>query len=193
MDTVTEFFKQGLNGDQSAREWCQDHFNAALLEWLKHHPERRRVCSIHNEAHLVGEAFQIVWQRPIELQEFDFKTPSSVLRFLFATLNGVMLEATRTMQAASLHSMPTRTSIESAMKNHAETQKLWKAIEDELSNDREIRLAYLLFHCGLKPQDIVSKIPDEFSDVREITHLRLRIMQMLAKKVLLKADSSITP
>lgn len=82
--------------------------------------------------------------------------------------------------------------MEAAKENLAQTQKLWQAIEDALSNDRERRLAYLLFHCGLKPQDIVSKMPDEFSDVCEITHLRLRIMQVLTTTVMPEADSYIT-
>jgi hypothetical protein len=53
-----------------------------------------------------------------------------------------------------------------------------------LANPREVRLAYLLFHCGLKPREIVHFCPQEFDDVREVYGLRRTIME----RVLRNAD-----
>ena len=46
-----------------------------------------------------------------------------------------------------------------------------------LPNKRERRLAYLLYHCGLKPREIVRFCPQEWSDVREIYRLRRNILE----------------
>ena len=48
-----------------------------------------------------------------------------------------------------------------------------------LSDEREKRLAYLLFHCGLKPREIIRFCPQEWSDVHEIYRLRRNIMARL--------------
>ncbi len=56
---------------------------------------------------------------------------------------------------------------------------VWEILQTMLSKERELRLAYLLFHCGLKPREILCFCPQEWSDVREIYHLRRNIMERL--------------
>ena len=46
---------------------------------------------------------------------------------------------------------------------------------------REQRLAYLLYHCGLKPREIVRFCPQEWSDIQEIYHLRRNLMERLLR------------
>jgi hypothetical protein len=53
-----------------------------------------------------------------------------------------------------------------------------------LPDARQQRLAYLLFHCGLKPKEIVRAYPEEFGDVQEIIRLRRSIIG----RVLLNPD-----
>jgi hypothetical protein len=48
-----------------------------------------------------------------------------------------------------------------------------------LTDDREQRLAYLHFHCGLKSREIVHFCSQEWSDVREIYRIRRNIMERL--------------
>ncbi len=50
-----------------------------------------------------------------------------------------------------------------------------------LPTRRELRLAYLLYHCGLKPREIVRFCPQEWSDVQEIYHLRRNILDRLMR------------
>ena len=57
--------------------------------------------------------------------------------------------------------------------------EVWEALQAMLSDEREQRLAYLLFHCGLKPREIIRFCPQEWSDVREIYRLRRNIMERL--------------
>ena len=57
--------------------------------------------------------------------------------------------------------------------------EVWERLQKELLNLRERRLAYLFFHCGFKPGEIVYCCSQEFSDVREIYHLRRAIVERL--------------
>ena len=50
-----------------------------------------------------------------------------------------------------------------------------------LSNPREQRVAYLLFHCGLKPREIVRLCPQEWRSTEEIYALRHTIMERLLR------------
>ncbi len=50
-----------------------------------------------------------------------------------------------------------------------------------LSNAREQRIAYLLFHCGLKPREIVRFCQDEFSQVEEVYRIRRTLMDRLLR------------
>ncbi len=58
---------------------------------------------------------------------------------------------------------------------------LWQIIQRLIPDEREQRLAYLLFHCGLKPREIVHHLPQEFSDVQEIYRLHRRIIDRLQR------------
>jgi len=50
-----------------------------------------------------------------------------------------------------------------------------------LSNTREQRLAYLLFHCGLKAREVVQYCDEEFSDVKEVYRLHRNIFEKLMR------------
>ena len=56
---------------------------------------------------------------------------------------------------------------------------VWEVLQMMLSDEREKRLAFLLFHGGLKPGEIIRFCPQEWDDVREIYRLRRNIMRLL--------------
>ena len=60
-------------------------------------------------------------------------------------------------------------------------ESTWKSIESLLCDDRERRLAYLLYYCGLKPRDIVVRCSQEFDDVKEIYRLSHNIIERLRR------------
>ncbi len=62
---------------------------------------------------------------------------------------------------------------------HGEACMLWQRVERVLTDARELRIAYLLFHCGLTPREIVQRCTPEFTDVQEVLSLRCAIMQKL--------------
>lgn len=67
----------------------------------------------------------------------------------------------------------------SAEQAHYEAAMLWQRIERILTDGREQRVAYLLFHCGLTPQEIVQRCTAEFTEVQEVLSLRCAIMKKL--------------
>ncbi len=50
-----------------------------------------------------------------------------------------------------------------------------------LAGEREQRVAYLLFHCNLKPREIVRYCPGEFSGEGEIYRIKRNIMERLLR------------
>jgi len=64
------------------------------------------------------------------------------------------------------------------------SSEVWDILKTLLSNPREVRVAYLLFYCGLKPREIMHVCPQEFDEVREVYGLRRTIME----RVLRNAD-----
>ncbi len=56
--------------------------------------------------------------------------------------------------------------------------ELWNVV---LPDERERRLAYLLYDCGLKPKEIVRLLPEEFKNRQEVHQLRRNILERLAK------------
>ena len=64
-----------------------------------------------------------------------------------------------------------------------EAGELWEVLQTMLPGLREQRLASLLYHCGLKPREIVRFCPQEWSDVQEIYHLRHSILERLMHNV----------
>jgi hypothetical protein len=58
---------------------------------------------------------------------------------------------------------------------------LWEAMKQLLSSSREQRVAYLLFHCGLKPREIVQFCPEEFPQIEEVYRLRRTLVDRLLR------------
>jgi hypothetical protein len=53
------------------------------------------------------------------------------------------------------------------MEDVTSSSEVWEMLKAVLANPRERRLAFLLFHCGLSPREIVRGLPQEWSDVQQ--------------------------
>jgi hypothetical protein len=128
----------------------------------------------------VNQAFEYLWRMSLQHQELEVRSVACALLYLRASLNGAILDALRSSfrLQESLVLEATSTGV-SFVDSHSSGQEVWEIVEGKLSDVREQRLAYLLFHCGLKPGEIAHSYPQEFSDVREISLLRLKIMNQL--------------
>src|SRR5436305_13680400 len=62
-----------------------------------------------------------------------------------------------------------------------DSSELWEILQTLLPNLGEQRVAYLLFHSGLKPGELVRFCSQEFPDIEEIYHLRRTILKRLLR------------
>jgi hypothetical protein len=145
------------------------------------HPKRDLACRLHTEEYYVIQTFKRCWQTSLHHQDFEFKSMADVLYYLRVSLNGVILDELRSYsrlcRAPLLKSVVARESI---FNDDDSSHEVWRVIEGKLSDARERRLAYLLFHCALKPGEIVRRCPQEFNDVREVSRMCRDIMKILS-------------
>ena len=166
-----KMFRRALiQGDSQAREWVQRSYWKTVLDWLHSHPHKEEIYRFYDENYYVSQTFACFWQASAGKQELKFDTLDGALQYLYASLNGVLVDTLR----ASLHHRPV-----SPEEDLDDSAKFWETIQKLISDVREQRLAYLLYHCGLKPGEIVRTCPQEFSNVQEISRLRCTILEQL--------------
>ena len=68
---------------------------------------------------------------------------------------------------------------EKSSAERAEAQALWENIQGALASEREQHLAYLLYNCALTPLEITRIFPQEFSDMREISRVRVAVITLV--------------
>jgi hypothetical protein len=177
-----EMFRYALKeSDQRTRRWLQQKFSAILINWIHNHPKGELACRLHTEEYYIIETFKGFWNTSLKQQKFVLTGMSDVLSYLHVSMNTVILDALRNFSCPlDAPLMSTRTTGEMQSYQNDHSQVIWALIASKLSNERERRLAYLLFQCALKPGEIVASFPDEFSDVNEIAHIRQNIMVFLS-------------
>jgi hypothetical protein len=178
-----EMFRHALKEhDQQAQRWLQNHFSVNVLDLIQSHPSKDLACRLHSEEYYVIETFKRFWQTPHQHQEFEFKSMIDVLSYLRVSLNGVVLDALR--RHSRPHEAPSPSpglARELHSNENDSSHEVWSSLERKLSGARQRRLAYLLFHCALKPGEIVGSCPHEFSDIHEIYSMRRNIIELLSR------------
>ncbi len=159
-----------LRSGRYARKWLQRATQKPLLACLHNHPFYRELQHIGNEEQYVLLTFERFWQR-VDEQKLWLHTRSQMMRYLQATLNGVILEVLR----ATIQQKETPAFSGTRQDGHT----LWSIIQGVLPDERQRRVAYLLYLCGLKPVEIVRTYPQEFSDVQEIHHIRRVVIEKM--------------
>ena len=173
-----------LQSDLEAWAWVQHCFREMVLGWVRRHPQRAVACRLESEEHYVAQAFERFWQATACHQQLEFKTLAAALQYLRASLQGAILETLRAYQRPGDVSSPASGAAgESSLEDMKSGSELWDLLAGLLSNPREQRLAYLLFHCGLLPGEIVQRCSPEWSSVQEISVLRRTIMERVLRDV----------
>lgn len=180
-----EMFRRAvLQGDQHARDWLQRRYCATMQGCMHSHPRLAEARLYDSESNYISSAFERLWQTTDPDQEAVCSTLNSALRYLYACLNAAILDTLRAHQLpkeASMSEIRSSSSNlpEAKVDRYNKSRQLWETISNMLPSTQEQRLAYLLFHCGLKPGEIALNCPEEFSDIEEIYRLRLSIFQRL--------------
>ena len=175
-----ELFRRAtVEGDAEAWIWVQRCFSDTVLAWLRCHPSCAAACCLESEANYVALAFERFWQSTTLSQQVAFRTLAAALRYLRASLHGAILDTLRAYLLPKEVALPKPG--EPFLEEQAEASEVWEMLQGMLPSRREWRLAYLLFHCGLKPPEIVRFCPQEWHDVQEIYHLRRSILERLMR------------
>jgi hypothetical protein len=171
-----------IQGDQEAWEGMQHCFGGIVRGWLRGHPSREVACRLESEENYVAQTFEHFWQATTLTQHVEFSTLSAVLQYLRASLNGAIVDMLRA------YAQPREVSLqepgapeEPHMQDTTDGSQLWEILQTMLPNKREQRVAYLLFHGGLKPREIIRFCPQEFRDLHEIYRLHRNILVRLLR------------
>ena len=168
--------------NQEAWVWVQHCFGGMVRGWLRRHPQREVACRMESEENYVAQTFERFWQATAFNQRVEFSTLAAALQYLRASLNEAILDMLRAYARPGEVSLPGPGEPgEPLVEDSTDNSEVWESLQMLLSNPREQRLAYFLFHCGLKPQEIMRFCPQEWSDVQEIYRLRRNIMERLLR------------
>jgi len=164
--------------DEYAWECLQQQLREIVLSWMRQHPNKEAACCLDSEENYVTQAFERFWHATLQHQNLEFASFATALLYLRAGLNCVILDTLRTHSRLREMALPEPGFPgEPVVEDSMDSGEVWEILQKILSDVRERRLAYLLFHCGLKPREIVRFCPREFTDVHEIYRLRRNIME----------------
>jgi DNA-directed RNA polymerase specialized sigma24 family protein len=165
-----------------AWEAMEQRFHGLVLRWLRSHPYREEACRLDSEENYVAQAFARLWVATVSNQHVELKTVAAVLTYLRLCLNSVLLDTRRTYVRSREIPLPEPGEPgEPLSEERDEGREVWEAIRSMIPDEREQRVAYLLFHCNLKPREIAHFCPEELGEVEEIYRLRRNIFQRLLR------------
>jgi hypothetical protein len=171
--------------EQSDEAWSvlQQCFSEIIRGWLRVHPSRDVALLRDSEENYIAQTFSRFWYA-VRDQHIEFSTLYVALSYLHATLNGIIMDTLRFHLRSRLREVPLPEpgfSGEPSAEELFESESLWESIQSLLCDERERRLAYLLYYCGLKPRDIVVRCSQEFDDVQEIYRLNHNVIERLRR------------
>ena len=174
-----------VNHEPDAWKLLQQCFSPLVRAWMRKHPQRNLACRYELEENYVANTFARVWQESMR-NRLEFDTLVAALSYLKLSLQGTILDTLRVYARPREVPFPdadsvTYSSEKPTIKKDNKSSGLWGIIKGLLHDERELRLAYLLFNCGLKPIEIVRCYPDEFGELQEIIRLTRNIMERLIR------------
>jgi hypothetical protein len=167
-----------LQGNQDAWEMVKQSLSMTVREWLAHLPKREVWYQSASEEEYIAEAFARFYEAAVERQ-VEIDQLSNALRYLQACLNSALLDKLRASTPRREIPLREPTNSEGSAAVDLTCDEFWEMLRKMLPNSREQHLAYLLFHCALKPREVMHLFPLEFQDVQEISRLRRSIIERL--------------
>jgi DNA-directed RNA polymerase specialized sigma24 family protein len=172
--------------EQTDEAWeaLEQCFGETVRVWIRSHPGSDVALRRDSEENYIAQTFARFWYA-VRDQHLEFSTLPSALRYLHATLNGLLTDTLRSHLRQRTREVPLPEpgcpeepgSSEEAL----ESERLWEEIQKLLVNERERRLFFLLYSCGLKPREVVVRCPQEFGGVQEIYRLNTNIIERLRR------------
>jgi hypothetical protein len=180
-----ELFRRAtMQRDELAWESLQHCLNEILHRWIRSHSKRDVLSQFVSEDNCVAQAFERFWYATACQQQVAFSSLAAALHYLRLCLNSCILDTLRAYTRPREVPLPAPyEAAERFFEPPEEAHDCWAVIESLLPDRRERRVAYLLFHCGLKPREIVRFCPEEFREVRELYRLKRSIIERLLRNV----------
>jgi len=170
-----------VQGDQDAWAGVEHCLSELVRGWLYGHPRREAALRWQSEESYVALAFERFWQATVG-QQGAFRTLAGALAYLRASLNGALLDTLRAYARPREVPLPEPGAPgEPSCEDRADSLELWEILQRALPSEREQRLAYLLYHCNLKPREIVRFCQEDWTNVQEIYRLRRTILERLMR------------
>ncbi len=153
------FYRAIVEHADQAWSMVQQCFSEHVRIWMRSHPSND-IARLHDtEENYIAQTFS---------------------RFWFATRDH--------MDTVRVHFRSAEVSLpdpgfpdEPVAEETADSQMLWESIQSLLPDEYERRVAYLLYFCGFKPREIVSRFPKEFADVKDVYRLNQNIIDRLRR------------
>jgi hypothetical protein len=180
-----ELFRRAiLQRDHSAWALLQERFQELLLGSFRRHPMFEAASRLDSPENYVARAFERFWFAVVQNQQVTFTTLVAALQYMQVCLNGAILDTLRAHSRAGGVALPELGFAgEPAVKDDDDGRALREAVQGILPNERERRLADLLYHHNLKSREIEQVYPQEFPQGAEIYRLRRNIMERVLRDV----------
>jgi hypothetical protein len=159
----------------------QRHFSDNIRQWLNGHAYRALALHYETEQTYIDDTFRRFWQA-VSDQALAFATIAGALSYLRLCLHCAIMDTLRAFARVNIERLPDfGHPDEPQVEDSYHEDDLWDAIRSVLSGNREQRVAYLHFHCNLKPREIIRFCPGEFKNEEEIYRLKRNIMERILR------------
>ena len=173
--------------EQTDEAWSalQQCFSETIRIWIRSHPSSDVALMRDTEENYIAQTFSRFWVAVYQ-QHLVFTTLPAALSYLHATLNGVLTDSLRSHLRLCSREVPLPASGLSnepcaSVEEPLESEEIWEWIQALLYDERDRRVFFLLYCCGLKPREIVSRFPQEFAEVKEVYRLNQNIIGRLQR------------
>jgi hypothetical protein len=171
--------------EQTDEAWSvlQQCFSEPIRIWIHSHPSRDMALLRDSEENYIAQTFSRFWYA-VRDHHPEFTTLSAALSYLHATLSSIITDTLRSHLRLLSREVPLPEpglTVEPCVEEPLESENLWESIQPLLLNERERRIFYLLYCCGLKPREVVILCSQEFADVKEIYRLNTNIIERLRR------------
>lgn len=159
-------------------------FHEHVLIWLRAHPGYSQAMTYDTEENYAALTFTRFWSALRE-QRLHFVNLPMLLSYLHATLNSTVIDTLRSysrIKCISLLDPAVAESLEMAIEETYDEDCTWNSIQSLLETEDERQIMYLLYYCGFKPREVVTRFPTRFQGVKEVYRLNHNIIERLRRK-----------
>jgi hypothetical protein len=169
--------------ERSSDAWAilQMQFNDNMRMWIGRHPHKESALRHEDEQSYINDAFSRFW-RAVSEQRLTFSTLAAALNYLHICLNSAIMDTLRAYSKPREEPIPDYGHPdEPPVEDLYLEDELWEVIQAILPGEKERRMAYLHFHCNLKPREIIRYCPCEFKSEDEIYRLKRNVVERILR------------